>query len=163
MKTKPWDAHLEDKLHIVKETCFFGMVGCVAGVVVAIVRSDGRLAWAMAAGAVAFVLVIVWINLEITAMKPNRPRTGTAGLTQWTFWPHDQVGFVCKCGRWLSFQPTTDLTEPAPMWSPNDGSRQDPGGGRFCVVCPCGQGHFKYRIASRNERLADHNFGSPLP
>lgn len=150
-KSKPWDAVRERNLKTISVVCFYGVVGSAVLWIVAAVVGRWPLFGAGIVTMCGFAIVDIIARTEVSAMAPNRPRAANMDqMTPWRFWPHFQTEFDCRCGRRLDFKDATwHLSDPQYRM-------EDPGGGRFTMVCPaCGQGHFKYRIDPRGVPARD--------
>lgn len=147
MKSKPWDAARERNLKTISVVCFYGVVGSAVLWIAAAVVGRWPLFGAGIVTMCGFAIVDIIARTEVSAMAPNRPRAANMEqMTPWRFWPHFQTEFDCRCGRRLDFNDFKNAT-----FSNNEGARQDPGGGRWSLVCPvCGQGHYKFRIDPRS-------------
>jgi hypothetical protein len=156
MTGKPWSAERERRLTATKNTAFYVFVLSLAQMIIGAALYKGWLAvWALPAFTASFC-VSIWAGSELSAMEPNRPYFGARGLTKWRFWPHHQAEFDCRCGRRLTFAGVA--------FSPNS---VDPGGGRYSLVCFCGQGHYKNGLpapgaSAASGKDAEKKIGFPL-
>lgn len=148
--SQPWSEQRERLLTVAHHTCLYLVVGLFAGTVGGAIRGNWRLTGLLFALMVAAIGFDVWVMDVIAAIRKNKPLGDRRVMTTWTQWPPEQKRFTCWCGRVSSFALFGhDLSSPAPSWSPNDGRQgTDPGGGRWCIVCPCGRGHFKFNAAT---------------
>jgi len=148
-RTNPWSADREKRLEIAKDVALYLFLGTFAGGATALFRTHDRLAVLLLSIAMVALLLGLWASSSIRAMEPNKPRGDVRQMTTWTHWPPHQETFGCWCGRLLSFT-SNAIDQPAAVWTPNEGrGGSDPGGGRWCIVCDCGRGHYKFNDASR--------------
>lgn len=143
--SQPWSEQRERLLTVAHHTCLYLVVGLFAGTVGGAIRSNWRLTGLLFALVIAAIGFDVWVMNILNAIRGNKPLGDRRVMTTWTQWPPEQERFTCWCGQRLSFSMLGTTDRPLPSWSPNDGRQgTDPGGGRWCIVCPCGRGHFKF-------------------
>lgn len=136
--SQPWSEQRERLLTVAHHTCLYLVVGLFAGTVGGAIRGNWRLAGLLFALMVAAIGFDVWVMNILNAIRGNKPLGDRRVMTTWKAWHRDTDLFFCDCARALTFSDAT--------WSPNDGRQgTDPGGGRWCIVCPdCGRGHYKF-------------------
>lgn len=133
--SKPWSAERELRLSLIARMSFWTAFGIFIGAIIGMTlsRKPTLIAWNLLA-MVLPVCINAWARYQLADMAPNRPHFGEQGLTHWQIWEPFVESMVCRCNLRLYFANATFHA-----------NKIDPGGGRYSLICGCGQGHYKFR------------------
>jgi len=115
---------------VILDTALIWVFGVLAGIFLFVPHAL-PLAGLTLFAALGFFFLLMRDSEKLSAMLQNKV-VGAGARTAWIELRPWQTEIYCSCSRPVSF-------DGAPFY-PNDVDR---GGGRYSVVCPCGQGYFK--------------------